>query len=69
MNNKKQPCADCFAYKTNRCIVLTEMICKTKKCSFYKMKQQFVDNLNKYPPSDDMKHRLRYLTGSENECE
>lgn len=63
MNNTMNPCTDCFAYKHNRCIVLTEMICKTKKCAFYKTHQQFADDLKKYPLSKDMECKLKYLTG------
>ena len=33
---------DCFAYKVSGyCGALTEMVCKGRKCSFYKTKEQF----------------------------
>lgn len=31
---------DCFAYRIGRCSVMTEMICRREKCSFYKTKEQ-----------------------------
>lgn len=41
---------DCFGYKTSSyCSVLTEMVCRKKgKCSFYKTKQEFEEDLIKY---------------------
>lgn len=27
---------DCFAYREDRCEILTERICENRKCSFYK---------------------------------
>ena len=34
---------DCFGYSNinNRCSVLTETVCKNKKCNFYKTKKEF----------------------------
>lgn len=69
MNNKIPPCTDCFAYRRNRCIVLIEMVCKTKRCTFYKTRRQFTDDLKKYPLTKDMERKIKYLMGSENECE
>lgn len=50
MNERIQKCTDCFAYRPKYCTILTEMICKTRKCSFYKTKEQFEEGLKKYPP-------------------
>ncbi len=35
---------DCFAYEeiTGKCRALTELVCKNKKCSFYKSKNRFL---------------------------
>ena len=63
MNNTIHLCTDCFAYKHNRCIVLTEMVCKTKRCTFYKTRKQFEDDLKKYPLSKEIERKLKYLTG------
>ena len=34
---------DCFAYHEvgRKCLVLTENVCKTKECPFYKTKEQY----------------------------
>lgn len=44
------PNIDCFAYneKLKTCSVLSEMVCKKRKCSFYKTEQQYKDDLKKY---------------------
>ena len=54
MNERIQSCTDCFAYKAKYCAVLTEMICKSRKCTFYKTKEQFDEELKKYPPIKKM---------------
>lgn len=44
---------DCFAYGTSlRCRILTEVVCKNNDCKFYKTKQQYKADLEKYPPID-----------------
>lgn len=45
---------DCFAYQTRRCMALIEMLCKTRKCPFYKTRRQFIEDLKKYPPPEGM---------------
>lgn len=36
---------DCFAYKVSGyCSALTEMVCKTGECSFYKTRGQFKED-------------------------
>lgn len=40
---------DCFAYRTSEyCSALNKMICKNGKCSFYKSKQQHIEDREKY---------------------
>ena len=41
---------DCFAFNSRNCRALTEMMCKNGRCSFYKTRRQFEDDLKKYPP-------------------
>ena len=50
---------DCFAYRTRRCMALTEMLCKTRKCPFYKTRRQFIEDLKKYPPPEGMGCNIR----------
>ncbi len=41
---EKQPKTDCFAFRETRnkhCSVLSELICKKRKCSFYKTLEQY----------------------------
>lgn len=52
---------DCFAYQTRRCMALTEMLCKTRKCPFYKTRRQFIEDLKKYPPPEGMHWRIKDL--------
>lgn len=40
---------NCFAYGYKNCYVLTELVCKKKKCSFFKTKEQYNADLIKYP--------------------
>lgn len=41
---------DCFAYvNEKRCVILSAMMCKSKNCSFYKTREQFRADLQKYP--------------------
>ena len=40
---------DCFAYKNRSyCGALTEMVCKKRKCSFFRTKEEFVKGFEKY---------------------
>lgn len=41
---------DCFGYseKGKNCRVLKELVCKNKKCSFYKTQKEFQEGLKKY---------------------
>lgn len=48
MKNKIVEQRNCFAYHPKQCRVLTEMLCKKKKCPFFKTHQQYVDDLIKY---------------------
>lgn len=43
---------DCFAYRSNRCGILTKRICNRRKCPFYKTRKQYDEDLDKYPPID-----------------
>ena len=42
---------DCFGYDLIgvRCKVMTELICRHKECTFYKTKEQFNADREKYP--------------------
>ena len=35
---------DCFGYKMGGCTVLTEMVCENGKCTFYKTREQFIED-------------------------
>lgn len=59
MENKCQECTNCFAYKKNRCTALIEMICKTRKCSFFKTRRQYVEDLKKYPPPEGLRRNIK----------
>lgn len=40
---------DCFAYKVSGyCSALTEMVCKKRECTFFKTKEQFYEDMEKY---------------------
>lgn len=39
---------NCFGYKNNKCVILKEMICKHKKCPFYKTEEQYIADKEKY---------------------
>lgn len=43
---------DCFARVGRQCGILKETLCKTGKCSFYKSKQQYEADKEKYPKVD-----------------
>lgn len=40
---------DCFAHAANSCLILTKMFCKSEDCVFYKSKQQYELDCEKYP--------------------
>ena len=42
---------DCFGWdkKNNNCSICSEAICKYKKCTHYKSKEQFLKDRKKYP--------------------
>lgn len=46
---------DCFAYRVGRCSILTEMICRYEKCSFYKTKEQMEQDRARYGFDRDYK--------------
>ena len=44
-----EPNKDCFGYKNSTyCGALTEMVCKNRKCTFHKTREQFAKDLEKY---------------------
>ena len=49
---------DCFAYRAGECSVLTEMVCRNKRCSFYKSMQKFKDDQERYRvvPGEEMQN-------------
>ena len=46
----------CFAYKNGECSVLMNMFCAAGRCSFFKTREQYRDDLKKYPPIRSGKH-------------
>ncbi len=36
-----------------------EMLCKTRKCPFYKTRRQFIEDLKKYPLPEGMHRRIK----------
>jgi len=55
------PCEDCFARGIKSCKILSEFVCRRRgKCSFYKTRKQFEDDLKKYPVID---YKLYWDTG------
>lgn len=58
MENKFTEKKNCFAYRKYRCMALTEMLCKTRQCPFFKTRKQFVEDLKKYPPPEGMNWRI-----------
>ncbi len=46
---------DCFAYRLGRCNVLTEMVCRRDKCSFFKTKEEMERDLVRYGSGRDYK--------------
>lgn len=54
---------DCFAYGTaKRCRILTEVICGTDDCKFYKTKKQYREDFKKYPPLQSRKNMKKGAT-------
>ena len=48
---------NCFARGEKNCKILSEFLCQKKgKCSFYKSKQQYHEDLKKYPLIDYKLH-------------
>ena len=43
---KFQPKTDCWAFENNKCNILTECLCKKKKCSHYQTPGQLKNNLD-----------------------
>ena len=45
-----EPLKDCFAYleKCNRCSILNETVCKKSDCTFYKTREQYDADREKY---------------------
>lgn len=43
---------DCFAYENKKCLALSELVCKKKKCSFYKLKGTQCDTCSRKGESD-----------------
>lgn len=39
---------DCFGYKRGTCMVLTDLVCGQRECSFYKTQEQFRRDAEKY---------------------
>ena len=52
---------DCFAYmsKCKQCSVLTELVCRKRKCTFYKTREQFDADRLKYDSLVAAKLRLK----------
>ena len=47
---------DCFAYKNERkCLALNELVCKNRECRFFKTKEQFNEEREKYPVRGELK--------------
>ena len=42
---------NCFGFhpKTKECKIMTETICRKRKCSFYKTQKAYMEGLKKYP--------------------
>lgn len=59
MENKIVEQRSCFAYHPKQCRVLTEMLCKKKKCPFFKTREQFIEDLKKYPPPEHLRCHIR----------
>ena len=45
---------DCFAFKNHECTILLEMYCLHGKCSFYKTKEQYEQDLKDHPIQEDI---------------
>ena len=48
----------CFAHKARCCGILTEKLCETRDCPFYKTYEQHLEDRKKYPIID-YKHFLK----------
>ena len=48
---------DCFGYnnRTKKCSVLTETVCRNRKCSFYKTQKEYEEGRRKYPMKEKSK--------------
>lgn len=48
---------NCFAYKekANKCAALNELVCEKSECRFFKTKEQFCKEREKYPARGDLK--------------
>ena len=62
---------DCHFHSQKGCKALTQMLCKSGKCNFFKTEKQFQEDLIKYPPFDyaayyERKHKNDNLKGKEN---
>lgn len=57
---------DCFGYSLvggrTRCTALRNMLCRTGKCSFYKPKEQFLEERKKYPYYNPIDGKLENKT-------
>ena len=61
----------CHFQSERGCKALTEMLCKSGRCSFYKTERQYQEDLIKYPPFNyaayyEKKHKNDNLKGNEN---
>lgn len=59
MENKVVEKRNCFAYQPGYCRALTEKLCKTRKCPFFKTRKQFVDDIIKY--TSNIEEREYYI--------
>lgn len=46
---------DCFAYRIGRCSIMTEMICRRERCSFYKTVEEMERDRKRYGFNKDYK--------------
>lgn len=42
-----KPRCDCFAFKNYECTVLRELVCRNRKCSFYKTQDEHNKSIKK----------------------
>ena len=62
---------NCHFHTPKKCRILTEMLCKSGRCGFYKTEKQYQEDLIKYPPFNyaayyEKKHKNDNLKGKEN---